>query len=51
LDPNAIKNKFWSSSFYTIGPNNEGDEVDITLNEQDDQGQGEKDEGKHAQND
>ncbi len=51
LDPNVMNNKFQPSSLYTIGPYNEGNEVDNTLDEQDDQGQGGQNEGEHAQDD
>jgi len=41
LDPNAMNNKFQPSSVYTMGQSNEGNEADNSLDEQDDQGQGE----------
>ncbi len=46
LGPNAMNNKFQPSSFYTR-PSNDGNGVDNTLDEQDDQGQG--DQGEHEQ--
>jgi hypothetical protein len=36
LDLNAMNNKFQPSSLYTTRPSNDGNEIDNTLNEQDD---------------